>query len=193
MRKLHDWSEIQRYYDNGHSGAECRARFDISYGAWAVSVQRGKMRLAPARADDRRRYDWLAVQAYYNEGYSFRQCEAKFGFSHGAWHKAVKRGEIKPRPLGRPLQDIVRNGKARTNIKRRLIKAGLLKNRCQICGIEEWLGERLTIQIDHVNGIRDDYGLENLRMLCPNCHSQTENYGRRNCRRRRLHESGDPV
>ena len=40
-------------------------------------------------------------------------------------------------------------------------------------------GKRLSIQLDHINGINDDYRLENLRMLCPNCHSLTETYGYR--------------
>jgi 5-methylcytosine-specific restriction endonuclease McrA len=60
----------------------------------------------------------------------------------------------------------------------------LLENRCQECGLTEWLGEPLTVQIDHINGVRTDYRLENLRMLCPNCHSQTETHGIRNRRPR---------
>ncbi len=95
--------------------------------------------------------------------------------------------------LGRwdgPLAELLAssNSNSRTNIKRRLIRAGLLENRCEECGLRDWLGERLTIQIDHINGIRDDYRLENLRMLCPNCHSQTSTYGRRPSSEAGLHE-----
>jgi Zn finger protein HypA/HybF involved in hydrogenase expression len=68
----------------------------------------------------------------------------------------------------------------------RLLRAGLLENRCEECGISEWLGRPLIIQIDHINGVRDDHRLENLRMLCPNCHSQTDTYGARNKRLRRI-------
>jgi 5-methylcytosine-specific restriction endonuclease McrA len=49
------------------------------------------------------------------------------------------------------------------------------------------------VQIDHINGIHDDYRLENLRMLCPNCHSQTATYGRRNVGRRTCLQDGTPV
>ena len=70
--------------------------------------------------------------------------------------------------------------KSRTNLKNRLLEAGILQNRCEECGLTEWRGKRLSIQIDHVNGVRDDNRLENLRMLCPNCHSQTETFASRN-------------
>lgn len=69
---------------------------------------------------------------------------------------------------------------SRTHLKKRLIKEGLLKNECYKCGIlPEWNGEKLALQLDHVNGISDDNRLENLRLLCPNCHSQTDTFGGR--------------
>jgi 5-methylcytosine-specific restriction endonuclease McrA len=191
MRKRHDWAAVQRYYDDGCAASQCRDHFTITYGAWAVAIRRGKLRVE--KSGYPRRYDWRAVQAYYGEGHSFCQCMRRFGFCRTAWHKAVKRGDMKPRPLARPLQELLANGNSRTNIKQRLLRAGLLDNRCQECGVSEWLGERLTIQIDHANGIRDDYRLENLRMLCPNCHSQTPTYGGRNARLRRLQESAPAV
>lgn len=50
------------------------------------------------------------------------------------------------------------------------------------CGIsDEWLGQPVTLQLDHINGVFNDNRLENLRLLCPNCHSQTETFaGRKN-------------
>ena len=67
-----------------------------------------------------------------------------------------------------------------SNLKDRLVKEGMLKYQCSECGIKEWRGGQLSLQLDHINGIRDDHRLENLRLLCPNCHSQTETYGGRN-------------
>lgn len=44
------------------------------------------------------------------------------------------------------------------------------------CGITEWKGNHLTLELDHINGIRSDNRKENLRWLCPNCHSQTPTF-----------------
>lgn len=66
---------------------------------------------------------------------------------------------------------------ARARLKTRLLREGLLENKCYICGNEgEWQGKPLSLQLDHINGINNDNRLENLRLLCPNCHSQTETF-----------------
>ena len=48
--------------------------------------------------------------------------------------------------------------------------------RCSVCGISEWQGQPLVLHMDHINGIHNDHRRENLRFLCPNCHSQTDTY-----------------
>ena len=66
------------------------------------------------------------------------------------------------------------------HLKRRLIKEGLKEDRCEMCGIgNEWNGKPLTLQLDHINGDHSDNRLENLQILCPNCHSQTSTWGMR--------------
>lgn len=52
-------------------------------------------------------------------------------------------------------------------------------DRCSRCGIVEWNGETLSLQIDHINGVNTDNRIENLRLMCPNCHSQTSNFSGR--------------
>jgi len=70
---------------------------------------------------------------------------------------------------------------ARHNLKRRIIKQNLLKQECSICGIlPEWNGKPITFQFDHIDGNPDNNTKENIRMLCPNCHSQTDTFGVKN-------------
>jgi transposase-like protein len=68
----------------------------------------------------------------------------------------------------------------RNNLRRYIIKNNTLPYKCAICGITEWNGKTLSLELDHINGINNDNRLENLRFLCPNCHSQTTTYGSRN-------------
>ncbi len=58
---------------------------------------------------------------------------------------------------------------------RRLVRLGR-HYACAVCGIAEWCGKPLSLHLDHVNGVNNDNRPENLRFLCPNCHSQTETY-----------------
>jgi len=46
-------------------------------------------------------------------------------------------------------------------------------HKCEECGIEKWLGKRLPMEIDHIDGNNKNNDLSNLKILCPNCHSQT--------------------
>lgn len=86
-----------------------------------------------------------------------------------------------------PLKEILvkRSTFANTSrLKQRLIQEGLLEYKCCSCGNTHWLGQPITLQLDHINGNRTDNRLENLRLMCPNCHSQTETYAGKNSKRK---------
>ncbi len=66
-------------------------------------------------------------------------------------------------------------------LKKKLCNANLKEDKCEICEIGNvYNGKPLTLQLDHINGIHSDNRIENLRILCPNCHSQTETFCGRN-------------
>jgi transposase-like protein len=140
--------------------------------------------------DDRfnRRYEWDLVQAFYDEGRSITECQERFGFARKTFMDAVARGLIRTRSQLRPIDEYLVKGREvnRTHLKSRLLAEGLKENRCERCGIGDWVGAPLSMALHHVNGDGDDNRLENLMMLCPNCHAQTPNFSGRNRRLRRL-------
>jgi DNA-binding CsgD family transcriptional regulator len=177
---------VEALLADGLTGAEIGKQLGISKSTVAFHCRRLGKRADPRFA---RRYDWSAVQsAIDREGLSMRACIDRFGFSRATWFEAVKRRAIVPRPHEIPLEDLLvvgRDATSRAHLKSRLIKAGLKENRCEECGITEWRGKPLSMELHHVNGDGRDNRLENLRLLCGNCHAQTDNWGGRGRKRKR--------
>lgn len=65
-------------------------------------------------------------------------------------------------------------------LKLRLIKDRILVYKCANCEIDTWKGKIINLELDHIDGNRLNHRLENLRLLCPNCHSQTSTYRAKN-------------
>ena len=61
-------------------------------------------------------------------------------------------------------------------LKKRLLKEGLKELKCECCGLEKWQGMPIPLELHHVNGDNRDNRIENLELLCPNCHALTDNY-----------------
>jgi DNA-binding transcriptional ArsR family regulator len=136
-----------------------------------------------------KRLDWAEVQRAHDEGLSARACAEMFGFHLSSWDKAVRRGDLVAREWRIPIDDLLVKGRrtGRGHLKKRLIEAGLKENRCEECGLTHWRGEPFAMQLHHINGDGSDNRIENLMLLCANCHSQTDTWGGRNTPRRRGH------
>jgi hypothetical protein len=175
--------DVQRLLNEGRSNAEVAATLRVSTAT--VSYHARKLGVPP---DTRfsKRIDWDAVQLAHDQGMSVRECANQFGFHKGSWRKAVQRGAIRPRSHVIPIEELLVRGRrtGRDHLKGRLINAGLKEKRCELCGIDSWMGKPLNVQLHHKNGDGTDNRLPNLQFLCPNCHSQTETYGGRNGHRR---------
>jgi HNH endonuclease len=175
---------VRALFNAGVPQSEIAALLGVTKGTVAFHVRRLDV---PPDARFARRYDWDEIREVYESGASYRECRRRFGFSGNAWMDAVRRGLIVPRPRAMPIEKLLVVGRrtSRSHLKTRLLKEGLKQNRCEECGITEWRGKPLSMQLHHINGDGQDNRLENIIFLCGNCHSQTDTYGGRNGHRRK--------
>lgn len=117
------------------------------------------------------------------------QAVTKTGLTFNAFkYRAMKLGVYEPTMKGAgrkiPLEEIL-DGKhphfQTFKLRNRLIKENVLQNVCEECGVgPTWNGKEIQCQLDHKDGDRFNHRRNNLRMLCPNCHSQTETFSGKN-------------
>jgi len=101
--------------------------------------------------------------------------------SHIAFGLRANLGRIFVKP-SQPLEDVMveHSSYSRKSLKKRLINEKLLPERCAVCGLgPQWNYQILVLVLDHINGECDDHRFDNLRLLCPNCNSQTPTFSGR--------------
>ena len=93
-----------------------------------------------------------------------------------AWNQGLRYKQIQP---ARPLEEVLVEHSTwvnTNNLRKRLLREGIKERKCECCGLTEWMGQPIALELHHVNGIKDDLRIENLQILCPNCHAFTDNY-----------------
>lgn len=81
------------------------------------------------------------------------------------------------------LDDILNNKCTFTSsykLLRRLVGEGYKEYKCENCGLTDWLGKPLSLQLEHIDGNHNNNSFDNLKILCPNCHSQTDTFAGKN-------------
>ncbi len=152
-------------------------------------------------------YNWAEVQAFYDVGHSIVETRIHFGMESNTLTAAKRRGDFKPAKQMRytttNIRESIKRGRRAPldkvfvadssfntgNVKKIILRENLILYccvgmNCPLKGIEnpKWAGREIVLHLDHRNGIRADHRLDNLRFLCPNCHSQTATYCGRNKR-----------
>ncbi len=100
-------------------------------------------------------------------------------FTGKAWRKGSKEPVIKARDLSTILRQ--HSHVQSYKLKHRLFRTGLKQAKCEECGwAKKSIDGRIPVELDHINGIKSDNRIENLRILCPNCHSLKETHRGKN-------------
>ena len=173
--------QIQQLLLAGKSNRHITALLSVSSAT--VSYYARKLGISKVK---RPTYNWLDVQNFINEGHTFADVKLKFGMCAATLTKAKNDGRLVYQTTSDMTADEFSkniNRRATPNdrkqLRKKLISEGLIYE-CSICNIDKWQGKKISLELDHIDGSSANNALNNLRLLCPNCHSQTPTWRGRN-------------
>jgi hypothetical protein len=146
------------------------------------------------------KYSNKEIICVLSQSKSLREALITFGYcSNGSGGYATIKSQLKKRNIeipkyhyygesGKnknriPIESILIENSTYTNratLKNRLVSEGLLEYKCKCGNNGHWNGKKLSLQLEHKNGVNNDNRIQNLEFLCPNCHSQSETFGGKN-------------
>ena len=88
----------------------------------------------------------------------------------------MNRANMKHFESRKPIEEYLQGNASNSNKRIRLIEEGLKENKCEICGLSEWMGKPIPLELHHKDFNHYNNELENLQILCSNCHMQAHNY-----------------
>ncbi len=95
-------------------------------------------------------------------------------FTGQGWNVVLK---FKPRKVTEIKEILIKGSYYQSyKLKNRLLREGLKERQCECCGLSQWQEKEIPLELHHVNGDNSDNRIENLQLLCPNCHALTNNY-----------------
>lgn len=136
-----------------------------------------------------------------NQSLTMAKAAATLGMHFNTFRRrAIQLGCYKPNQAGKGLTRPKKDGfdkialseilsgkhpQYQTNkLRIRLIKEQIKENKCEVCDITNWNGKPVSFELDHIDGNRTNHNIDNLRIICPNCHSQTKTYRAKNIKKR---------
>ena len=88
----------------------------------------------------------------------------------------MNRSNMKHYESRKPIEEYLRGNASNSNKRIRLIEEGLKESKCEVCGLSEWMGRPIPLELHHKDFDHYNNNLENLQILCSNCHMQAHNY-----------------